>query len=174
MIPDCPVSSVSVLQQIGSMQCFFSVIFVFFCICTRSRINLFKLSDRKRRSLRILPFKRFIKVRQFRLTLFKLCDDKPHLIAPVSQMDIPDHVISLVAKNPFNTLPDDRRTQMPNMQRLRHIRPAVVDHNGLRRFLILNSKLFLRSHIIQIGRYTFFRQLQVDKARLNHIYCLKV
>ena len=147
---------------------------MFFRVCACSRINLFKLPDGKRGLLRILSLVRLIKIREIRLTLLKLRNDQSHLISPIAEMNIPDHLISFIAQDPFYTLPDDRRTQMTYMQRFCNIRTAVVDHDRLRGLFILNPQLFFQSHIIQVRCYALFGQLQINKSWFHYIYRLKI
>ena len=174
MIPDRAVSPVSVLKEIGRMQCFFSVFFVLFRISACRRIDLFQLADRKRRFFRILSLKTFVKIRELRLTFLELRNDQTHLVSPVSEMYIPDHLISFETDDTFNTLTDDRRAQVPHMERLCHIRAAVVDHNSPGVLLILNPQLRLSCHLIQIRRRALGRKLQIDKSRFHHIHSLKI
>ena len=147
---------------------------MFFRVCACSRINFFQLPDGKRSLLRILSLVRLIKIREIRLTLLKLRNDQSHLISPIAEMNIPDHLISFITQDPFYTLPDDRRTQMTYMQRFCNIRTAVVDHDRLRDLFILNPQLFFQSHIIQVRCYALFGQLQVDKSWFHYIYQLKI
>ena len=110
VFPNRPVSTVSVLKQIGCLQCFFPIFFMLFRICACRRINLFQLADRKRGFFRILSRKVFVKIRKFRLTFLQFGDDQSHLVSPVSQMDISDHFIPFQTRDPFDTLADDRGT----------------------------------------------------------------
>ena len=71
------------------------------CICARIWIDLLQIINCKRSFFWILSFILLIKVNKFWITLAKLCDNKTHLIAPVPQMHIPNHLVSFKTKNPF-------------------------------------------------------------------------
>ena len=90
------------------MQCFLSVILMLLRICARCGIDFLQLTDRKRRFLRVLSLKLLVKIRQLRFSLLKLCDDQSHLISPVAQMDIADHLVSFKPGDPLHAFSDDR------------------------------------------------------------------
>ena len=107
MLPDGPAAPVSVLQEVGGMKRPLPVLFILFGPCAGRRIDLLQFSDGKGRLRGIVPLIILLKIRKVRLALLKLGDNKPHLIAPVAQMDVSQHLVPHPAGDPFHTLPDD-------------------------------------------------------------------
>ena len=160
----------SVLQKERRLQCFFTILFMFFCISAGRRVDFLKLSNRKRRLFRIFSGEVFIKIWKLRFSLLQFCNDQPHLISPVSQMNITDHFVSFITQDSLYTLSDDRRTQMSYMQRFCHIRSAVIHHDRLWSLHLFNSQLFTRYHLIEKSRCKGWFYFQIDKPRI-HCFC---
>lgn len=74
------------------------------------------------------------------MALLQLGDDQSHLQTPVSQMHITDHVMSHKFADPLDTLSNDSRAQMSDMQWLGNIGPAVIYNNGLRMCRFVTAK----------------------------------
>ena len=148
MVPDRPVSPVPVLQKIGGMQGFLPVRLVFFGLLAGSGVNLFQFSDGKWRFFRIFSLEILLEIRKLRLTFLQLCNDQSHLIAPVSQVDIPQNLMAHFSCDPFDTLPDNGRAEMPYMERLCHIGSAVIHQDHLRIFHRIKPQSGILSHLI--------------------------
>ena len=84
----------------------------------------------------------FIKIWKLRFSLLQFCNDQPHLISPVSQMNITDHFVSFKTSNPFYAFADNCRTQMSYMKRFRNIRSAVIYHDRFWFFRFFYSEFF--------------------------------
>ncbi len=132
MIVEGTVSPDTLLKAYRRFLRLNQIILVFLGIPAGIGIDLFQIRYRKRRFLRIFPFKALIKIRKLRLTLFQLCDDQTDLKTPVTEMHITQDMISHKTVNPLDALSDDSRTEMPYMKGLRYIRPTVIDHHGSR------------------------------------------
>ena len=165
MIPQCPVTAHAILQLIGCFHgvCLISLVLLGFR--TGCRIDLFQLGDGKRRFLRILSFIGIIEINQSRIALLQFRNDQPHLQTPVTQMDIPDHIMPRITADPLDALPDHSRAKMSHVKRLRHIGAAVVNHNLLRRLWHLQPKLLISPHAAQIIPHESLRNLHIQKAR---------
>ncbi len=165
MIPQCPVTAHAILQLIGCFHgvCLISLVLLGFR--TGCRIDLFQLGDGKRRFLRILSFIGIIEINQSRIALLQFRNDQPHLQTPVTQMDIPDHIMPRITADPLDALPDHTGTQVPHMKRLRHIRPAVINNDLLRLLRHLQAEFLTVSHPAQIIPHKRLRHLQIQKAR---------
>ena len=173
MLPDSSVSSMPVLEMISSLQSFFTVLLVFFCLTARRRIDLFQLSYCKRSLLRIFSLIIFRKIRQFRLADPKFRNDQPHLITPIAKMNISQHLMPHLSCNPLDTFTDDGRTEMPDMKRFRYIRTAVVYDDCPGFFRRLKPKILIRTHLVQIICHIFFPQLQINEPRFHYTDVLK-
>ena len=149
MVPDCPVSPMAILQQIGRMQCFFPVFLMLFRICAGGRINFLQLANREWGLGRIFPHEVLVKIWQIRLALFQFRDNQPHLVAPVAQMDVAYHLVAFVTHDALDALADNRRAQVPHVQRLGHVRPAIINHDGARARLPLHAQTLVFCHLLQ-------------------------
>ncbi len=90
------------------------------------------------------------------------------------QMHITDHVMSHKFADPLDTLSNDSRAQMSDMQWLGNIGPAVIYNNGLRmcRFVTAKSSLIC-FHIADIFRQIGRTYFHIDKSRFYRLYALK-
>ena len=131
MIPESHISWFSLLQLMRRLQCLITVFLIFFGFTACAWINFFQLTDGKWCFLRIFSLIAVIKINQFRLTMFQLCDNESHLKSPVTKMNITYNLMSNISSDTFDALADDRRTQMSDMKRLCHVRSAVVNNDGL-------------------------------------------
>ena len=170
MPPHRHISLVSILQEIRRLKRFSPVFLVILRLAACRRIDLLQLAYGKRRLRRILPAKSFIKIRQVRLTLLKFSDDQSHLVAPVAQMDISQYLMSHLPCKPFDPFADDRRAQMSHMERLRHVRSAVVNNDRPGLFCRLKTHILIRTHLIQILCHIFPVKLQINEPRIHHIH----
>ena len=89
-------------------------------------------------------------------------------------MHITDHVMSHKFADPLDTLSNDSRAQMSDMQWLGNIGPAVIYNNGLRmcRFVTAKSSLIC-FHIADIFRQIGRTYFHIDKSRFYRLYALK-
>ncbi len=161
MIPERTVSPHTILQLKSRLHGFFLVGSVLLRLSAGHRVDLLQLRDRKGRLLRILSVKLLIKIGKFRLSQGQFIDDQPHLQPPVSQVNVADHFRSRVAADPLNTLSDDSGTQMPHMERLRHVRSAVIYDNFLSLPRFAHPKFRGLSHFFQIVRQKLLFHLQI-------------
>ena len=152
MFPKRPVTPHAVLQLISGFHCLFLIGTVLLGSCAGSGINLFQFRNGKRRFLRIISGKTIVKIHQIRLSFLQFRNNQPHLQPPVAQMNIADHLMPRISPDPFYAFTDDCRTQMPYMQRLRHIRSAIIDQYFLRLFGSFQPKLRIFYHSVQIVR----------------------
>ena len=150
VIPDCTVTALSALQLEGRIQCFFSVIIMLFCISRRCRIDFLQVTDGKWCFFWIFSGEIIIKIRKIRLAFLQFCDNQSHLISPVSKVDITNHFIAHKTGDSLYAFSDDRRTEMSYMQRLCHIWSAIIQHDHLRMFCLLDSEIIRLFHLIQI------------------------
>ena len=128
------------------------------------RIDLLQVADGKGRLVRVFAGILRVKIRQVGLPLAHALDNQAHLQAPVAQMNVTDDLVAHIALHPADGLADDRRAQMPHMQRLGHVGPAIVHHNRARRLLLGHAQVFVRAHLLEPGAEILRRQAQVDKA----------
>ncbi len=96
----------------------------------------------------------------------KFGDNQSHLKAPVTEMNIPQDLISHEAKDSLNTLPDHRRTKMSDMKRLCNICTAVIDDDFLRMPGLFNRHIRIRRHGADLFLKKNTADIQVDKSRL--------
>ena len=152
------------------MQCFLPVVLMLFCVGAGCGVDLLQLPDGKGCLLGILSLKGVVKVGEFRLALPQLCDDEAHLVAPVSHVDVPQHLVSHEPADTLNALPDDGGAEMSHMERLGHIGSAVVDEDRLGCAALLHSQLSVLPHLIQIACYIFIVQFDIDEAGLHYLH----
>ena len=62
-------------------------------------------------------------------------------------MSVADDLMAHIAIDALNTLPDDRGAQMSHMKGLRHVCPAVINHNLFYPVRLLQPKLRRRRHL---------------------------
>ena len=150
------------LELISRLHSSLLVCFILFGLCAGCGINVLKLGNRKRRFLGIFPLIIVLKIHKFRFAHFQLCDNQPHLQSPISQVHVADHRVTHKPANPLDALPDNGRTQMPYMQRLCHIRSAVINHNFLRFFTLSTAKASrICAHLPEICRKIFMIQPEI-------------
>ena len=110
------------------------------------------------------------------MPLSKLRDNQSHLQAPVSEVDISDDILPVVARQSLQSLADHGASEMSDMQRLGDIRSAVVDDNLLfllgRRQAPLSVRACL-SHLLQIPGQKRRLQLQIEKSRFDRFHRFK-
>ena len=63
-------------------------------------------------------------------------------------MDITNHLMSDKTADPLDALADDRRTQMPDVQRFCHICSTVIDHDRFRLGCLFYRQVFIRLHFL--------------------------
>ena len=85
-------------------------------------------------------------------------------------MDIPDHIMPRIPGNPLDALADNGWTQMSHMERLGHIRPAVIHNNSGRILRHFQAKLFFPAHSGQIVLHEALPYLQIQKARGHSLH----
>ncbi len=79
-------------------------------------------------------------------------------------MDIADDLMPRIAADALDALADDCGTQMPDMERFRHIRSAVIDDDLFNAACRLKPKFLRRPHPIQIIRHAGFGKLQIQET----------
>ena len=131
------------------------------------RIDFLQIGDGKRRFGGILAGEALVKIGELRMALAQALDDKPHLKAPVAQMHVADDTVSEEAVDALDGLADDGRAQMADVQRLCHVRAAVVYDNRARRALRLHAEVIVRGHFAQIRGQFLTGHAQIQKARLD-------
>ena len=150
LFPQSTISFHSALELKGCFHCFFFICRIFLGLPACGRINLLKLRNRHRCFLRIFAIKAFIKIYKVRVTLLHLGDDQSHLQAPVSHVNVTDHLMSDVTGDSLYTFTDDCRTKMTDMQWLCHVRSAVIHNNRLLFLRGIKPKLLFLLHLCQI------------------------
>ena len=170
MIPDRTVRCVSVLQLqcrlVGSRAEFL----VCLRLCTGRRVDLFQLTDGKRRLLRILSGIGLVKIGKLRLSVAEFLNDQAHLKSPVSQMNVADHLMSQETSHPLNALADHSRTEMAHVQRLCHIGSAVIHNDRERRFCLFTAAVVSLSHVIHVGCQISGFQFYINETRHHGVY----
>ena len=104
------------------------------------------------------------------MPLSKLRNDQAHLQAPVSEMNISDDVLPVVARQSLQRLADHGASEMSDMQRLGDIRSAVVDDDLLFLLRRRQAPLSVRtrlSHLLQIAGQKCRLQLQIEESRFD-------
>ena len=86
-------------------------------------------------------------------------------------MHIADHRMSHKTSDALDALADDRRAQMSDMKRLRHVRSTVIDHDRLRLLCLLTAvSSLVRLHLCHIIRQICLIQLEIQKSRLYRFH----
>ena len=170
MIPQSAVSPVSLLQLMSCRHGFFFIGFVFLGTGAGRRIDLLQFTDGKGRFLGIFSLIIFLKINQIRLSFLQFCNNQPHLQSPVSQMHIADHLMSQETSHPFYTFTNDGGAQMPHVERLGHIRAAVIDDHRFGILRLIHGKLRILSHLFQVGGQKFPFHIEIDKTGFHHFH----
>ncbi len=173
VLPECPVSAVSGLKPVRILQRLGVVSLILLGSAAGIRINLLQISHRKRCLRRILAGVFRVKIRKLRPAMLQLGNDKAHLQPPVSQVNISHSRVSVVADHALDGLADDRRAKMTDMQRLGHIRSAIVEHHHFAGFRMRHAEFVALLHLLQIIPQELLAYIQVDKARLYNRHILK-
>ena len=74
-------------------------------------------------------------------------------------MDIPQHIMSGIPGNPLNALTDDGRTQVSYMERLCHIRAAVIHYNFAGILRHIHAEFLPGPHPVQVFSHKPFLHL---------------
>ncbi len=167
--PQCPITRSAALQFKGYLMGFFGESSIHLAPSGSSRINFLQLPKGKGRLLWVRTCITFVKIREFRLLLLQARNDQTHLQSPVSQVHVANHTVTKELINALYTFTNDSGAQMTDMQRLRHIRSAIVDDNGFCLRLFVDAKIRGVSHFLHIGLQKSVGQLQVNKAGLYYL-----
>ena len=169
MLQKSLIASSSMLQLISCLHSSLFIRFILLGFSAGCRIYFLQFRNGKRCFCRILSLICLIKIYQLRLSLAKLGNDQSHLQTPVSQMHIADHFMSCKAGDSLHTLTNDRRPEMSYMQRLCHIRSAIIDHNGLRIFCFFTAHPFILLHTIQVLTQVLIVHFHIDESRIHRL-----
>ena len=82
-------------------------------------------------------------------------------------MDVADDAVAEVAVDALDGLADDGAAQMADVERLGHVRAAVVEDDGARVCVRLHAEAVARLHLAQELRQILARELQVQKAGVH-------
>ena len=167
VLPHRAVAPVSRLEQIGRVVRARGERLVRLALCAGRGIDLFQLRDRERRFLRIFTGEVRVEVGELRMTVAHLFDDEAHLQAPVAEVDVADDAVAEVAVDALDGLADDGAAQMADVERLGHVRAAVVEDDGARVCVRLHAEAVARLHLAQELRQILARELQVQKAGVH-------
>ena len=170
MVPQSHVSWLALLKKVSSLKCLLAVCLILFGFAACTWIDFFQLADGKWRFCWIFSCKAVIKIYKLRLSVLQLGDDQSHLKSPVPKMNVTDHLVSHETADSLNALANDGRTKMSYMERLGNVWSAVVDHDGLRLFGCVCTKLLILLHLFQIICKKLFADFQVDKSGLYHFF----
>ena len=169
MFPDGPVAPVSVLELVGSVVGAAGKGLVYLALGAGRGVNLLQLRDGKGRLRRIRTGESWIKIRKLRLPLPQLFNNQAHLQAPVAQVDVADDAVSEVTGDALDALADDGGAEMAHVQRLCHVGPAVVHHNGLGLRLRLQAEAGSLGHLRHIVPKISGVQRQIQKAGFHSL-----
>ena len=97
----------------------------------------------------------------------QFCDDQTHLQSPVSQMNITDNFMSQISSHSLDTLTDDCRTQMSDMQWFCNVWSTVVKNHGLWILCFFHTHFLTVSHLFQILRHICSGYFQINESRIN-------
>ncbi len=163
------IASSSSLQLSCCFQSFLFIGFILFGLCTCCRIDFLQFGYGKGSFLGIVSLIVFIKIRQIRLTFLQFHDDQAHLQAPVTKVNITDHLMSGKTSHSLYTLSDDSCTQVAYMKRLCYIRSAIINDDRSGILCLFTAQAFSLCHLVHIRSQVAFLHLQIQKSRL---YCL--
>lgn len=107
-------------------------------------VDFLQLGDRKGRFFGILARIIGVKVAKLGALRLHLRNDQTHLQTPVAEMNVADDMVSEEAIDALDGLSDDGAAQVSDMQRLCHVRSAVVDDNRAGILLGLTPKCSAR------------------------------
>ena len=169
VIPDGPVAPATLLQLVSCHMGLFGKHGILL-LAGGSGIDLFQIGQSERRFNGVFAGEIGVKIGEVGLALLQLCNDQTHLQTPVTQMDVTDGLIAHKGMKPLQSLTDDSRTQVTNVQRLGDVCSAVVHHNGLSLAHFGNTEVGGGAHLLQIALEEAVRQLQVDKAGHNGLH----
>ena len=169
MLPEGVVAGNLLLKLAGGLVRTVGERLVRFAAGAGRGIDLLKVGDGERRFGGIFTGKRIVKIGEVRLAVAQTLDDKTHLKAPVTEMDVADHGVTEEAVDTLDGLADDGAAQVADMQRLCHVRSAVVKDNGARCALGGDAEMLRRGHLREIVGQICVRDAQVQKAGLHGI-----
>ena len=95
------------------------------------------------------------------MTAVSFFNDQPHLQPPITQMNVADHFIAVIAVDTLQALADDGSAQVADMKRLRHVGAAVVDDNLLILTDRVTAKILRLRHLRKVRSKVSGIQLQI-------------
>ena len=142
---------------------------VFLALFRRRRVDLLEVAHRERRFRGVRSREGIVKIRQLRMAVADLGDDKAHLQAPVTQMNVAGDLIAAVPADPLQSIADDGRAQVSDVERFCDVRSAVVEDDFLR--LISRGKTELsfvscRRHFTEVCRKEALFDVEIEEAGL--------
>ena len=141
--------------------------------CACLGVDFFQLRDRKGRFFGILARIIGVKVAKLGALRLHLRNDQTHLQTPVAEMNVADDMVSEEAIDALDGFSDDGAAQVSDMQRLCHVRSAIVHDNRAGILLGLDAEVLVKVHFCDIRCQKLCRELEVQKAGVYRLDAFK-
>src|ERR1700686_645299 len=91
-------------------------------------------------------------------------DHLPELSSPIADVIVGDHVVSEESGDPRQSVPENRRSDMPDMHGLRNIRRAEVDDDGFRLSRPFHTQVLIQSNFVDTMSDKFRRKSEINET----------